>query len=185
MTSIDPDDYWISFELNATNNSYVYGEINSSDFIDIVKKENVNTSSFIQFLDVGSGCGRLLMQLYSEVDCILHGVEIDSDRFAKSVSILKESLCEDRIEFFNTDFRNLYFGSYDILYCCNCIFEDEENNLLFKKILQEFSGTCFLFEYNHTIAPYLENICYVSTSWHQKVPLYMFRLDNNRKNYSK
>lgn len=172
--TIDPRDYQICKTLDRTNNSYIYGEINPESFGIILGKYEMDNKNFI---DIGSGCGRLLLYLqekYEETD--FYGVEIDSERHLTSITVedSKKKNSINQVTFENSDFNNVYFGDYDILYCGNTIFEVEENDALYRKLLNEFSGVCFLFTYNHLLKNNLHRQHFVDTSWQSNVALYSF-----------
>ena len=80
------------------------------------------------------------------------------------------------IEFVWDSFENLYFGNYDILYCCNIVFSIEDNKMLYKKIEKEFVGICFLFDYDQLLLPYFEKTFSIKTSWCTSANLHMFIL---------
>ena len=81
----------------------------------------------------------------------------------------------DRIEIFNDDFYNKFFGNYDFIYCCNLVFDDDTNNKLYKKIKVEFTGKFILFNYSNDIVKYLICEDYVKTSWSNKVKIFIFQ----------
>ena len=167
---ISPEDYQISYNLDKSNNSYIYGEVNSSNIINIL--QNIEYKNRI-FLDIGSGCGKLIMDVSYELDITCTGIEIDINRFNKSLEIQeKKSLFN--VEFINNDFRNIYFGYYDIIYCCNTIFSKEDNKYLYHKIIKEFNGYLLLFNYDHLLKKYLIDKKKVITSWCKEVVIYIF-----------
>jgi hypothetical protein len=58
MCNIKQDDYFISNELDESNKSYIYGEVCSKYFINILNNySNENRN----FFDIGSGCDRLII----------------------------------------------------------------------------------------------------------------------------
>lgn len=175
---IDPEDYFISCDLNPNNKSYIYGEINPHCLLHTLQTL-FDTDSTLEFLDIGSGCGRTLEYLHQHLPYMLHGIEIDINRYEKAIALFEYMDMYDRIDCTNGDFREMYFGTYDIIYCCNCVFEDQENNALYSKLLGEFKGTALLFEYNHILLPFLTNTYTVNTSWHNSVPLYIFNFSKN------
>ena len=82
----------------------------------------------------------------------------------------------DKAEFILGNYNTLYFRNYNVLYCCNTIFGEKENEELFDKILREFSGYFILFEYNNKLAPYLITSYNVKTSWNNHVNIWLFRI---------
>ena len=103
-----------------------------------------------------------------------HGIEIHNARFNQSITLQDELDIHANTEFMKEDFRNIYFGNYNVLYCCNTIFEEEENNILFDKINEEFNGYFILFEYDNVLKPYFIKEMNVRTSWNKNVPVYIF-----------
>lgn len=167
--NIKSDDYRISKHLNETNTSYVYGEIDPKCMVEILNTlPNINSMHY-SFVDIGSGCGRLCYQLSIHFDFIVYGVEIDIDRFITSI---KQT--SDTLEFICESFQNLYFGNYDILYCCNIVFSDDDNHRLYNKITKEFRGICFLFDYDKNMLPFYVQTYTINTSWMKNVFLHMF-----------
>ena len=171
---IDHEDYDICNELCHMNTSYIYGEVDNESLQIVFDKHFKESMDLYSFIDIGSGCGRLCTFLQSRYNFFVYGVEVDRKRYEKSIKNdafsngLSEILCDD--------FRNLYFGNYDILYCCNTVFSDEDNESLFTKIVKEFRGICFLFDYNHILMPYYKEEFVIKTSWSKNTYLYMFQL---------
>ena len=164
---IAPSAFQINGKLNPDWSSYIYGEIRSQSLIDVLATIDCDNR---QFLDIGSGTGRLIADLHKSFEHLsLTGIEIDVDRYNTSLCV--ENLS---IEFICGDFRELYFGDYDILYCCNCVFEMEDNNVLFDKIIREFKGHCFLFSFDKTMVPYYVRSYVIQTSWVPYTELYYF-----------
>ena len=163
---------------NIYNSSLIYGECDSNDiyniFQSLVKKYNI-----FSFLDIGSGCGKLVFHLAHKCNRItFHGVEIQKNRFMKSMKMLRyASVSNDsvsNVSFSCDDFKNIYFGNYDFIFCCNTIFSHEDNLLLYKKIINEFSGIFVLFTLSSKIQSYYVDKKYIKTSWHPNVPVYIY-----------
>ena len=177
-SQIEVNDYYICDSLDKYNKSYIYGEIIPESFYYILNEHEIENKSF---LDIGSGCGRMLFYLNNRCSELeLYGVEIDTNRYYTSL-IIQDSLInndsisiECDVNFENKDFVDIYFGNYDILYCCNTVFEHEENNRLYSKLINEFQGICFLFTYNDKIKNNFHKKYNVDTSWQLNVPLYSF-----------
>ena len=167
---ISSEDYQISSDLDKSNLSYIYGEVNSSNILNILK--NIEYDNRL-FLDIGSGCGKLIIEIASKLDIFCTGIEIDINRFNKSLKIQQQKSLFN-VEFINNDFRNIYFGNYDILYCCNTIFSKEDNKNLYQKIIKEFNGYAILFDYDFILKQYLIDKKNIITSWSKKVTVYIF-----------
>ena len=162
------EDYQISRNLDQNKKSYIYGEVYSNDIYEILKHYNLE---YKNFLDIGCGNGRLLHYLSQKTELNLDGVEIDNQRYQKSV-ILNNNL---KIELFNESFEKLYFGNYDIIYCCNTVFDDDDN-YSFLKNFKNFSGLLLLFNYNYKLMHYLKDTNLIKTSWSNEVPIYIFNI---------
>ena len=167
---IEPNAYLVNSELNSYWSSYIYGEIQSKSLIDILLTLDCDHR---HLLDVGSGTGKLLTDLQTSFEKLtLTGIEIDKDRYQTSLRMESNW----KIEFLCGDFRDLYFGNYDILYCCNCVFEIEDNDALFDKIIREFRGHCFLFSFDKKMLPYYVRSYVIQTTWVPYTELYYFSL---------
>ena len=173
---IKPESYKIPNTLDESNNSYIYGEVNPNDIISIIN--NLGCVNSYSFLDIGSGCGKLALCINNKFpDMYCDGIEIHTGRYNDSIEWLeKYPNLQSSTEFFNNDFKNHYFGNYDILYCCNVIYSKEDNLNLYKKILSEFTGYIILFEYDHHLKHYLLSSHLVQTSWKKDVTVYLFNL---------
>ena len=165
------EDFLISDSLYKHNSSYIYGEIDIQSMKEILDTMFPNSSEqeSYRFIDIGSGCGNLCATIDSHYGFYVCGIEIDENRFQKSLKY--ES---DKLEFVWDSFENLYFGNYDILYCCNIVFSIEDNIILYEKIKREFKGICFLFDYNQLLLPYFEKTFSIKTSWCKSANLHMF-----------
>ena len=159
---------------NIYNSSLIYGECDTNDIYNIlqpfVKKYNI-----FSFLDIGSGCGKLTLHLAQKFNRIsFDGVEIQKNRYNKSMKTL-DHVGFPNASFICDDFKNIYFGNYDFLFCCNTIFSHEDNLLLYKKIIHEFSGIFVLFTLSSKIQSYYIDKKYIKTSWHPNVPVYIYK----------
>lgn len=189
--NIDQEDYFIDKSINifnkdSYNSSYIYGEVDSDNFIRILKNKILskyfyNEYENLKFVDIGSGCGRLILEI-GKINLYCTGIEILNHRFEKGLK-LQEELDDDNlynyVDFVNNSFQNIYFGNYDILYCCNIIFSDEDNNLLFNKLLKEFYGYALLYTYNTKILNNLISKECVKTSWNNNVEIFIFYFKKN------
>lgn len=159
------------YDLNQINNkSLIYGESNHEDVLDIVK-----SIKFSNMLDVGSGYGKLTIFISKKLNVYVDGIEIDKKRYEQSLNILENNDVYDKVSFINDNFQNLYFGSYDLLYCCNLVFEDNDNEILYNKILKEFSGTFILFEYNSKLVQFFLYKKIIECTWCKSVEIFVFK----------
>lgn len=174
-THIEPEMYLCGDNLDTSNTSYVYGEVNPRDVISIIK-ELEDDIVLSNFLDIGSGCGKLVLCVHSAFpDMYCDGVEAHDGRYQESLSWLeKYPVMQGHIEFYHNDFGRHYFGNYDVLYCCNAIYSKEDNVRLFHKILSEFTGYAILFHYDHHLKHHLMYSRTVQTSWQKDVSVYVF-----------
>lgn len=169
---IEPESYKIHESLNNNWSSYVYGEICSHSFLNIINNTNCENKNII---DIGSGTGNLLLALTKVNNLKLHGIEIDENRYKKSEEKV-EKQGKNEIELIYGDFNDLYLGNYDIIYCCNCIFEEEDNIKLYTKIANEFKGRCFLFTFDKILVPFYVGSHVIETSWVKQTELFEFLL---------
>ena len=168
---IEKEDYKICDNLDQNKKSYIYGEVYYKDIYNIINKYELENKRFI---DIGCGNGKIINYLSIKTNLIVDGIEIDKNRYQKSLLLNNYNNCNEII---NDTFENLYLGNYDIIYCCNTIFEDEDNNKLINKILNEFNGLLLLFEYNRKICNYLIDIKKVKTSWNKCLSIYIFLIN--------
>ena len=134
---INPEYFSVDESTLLNNESLIYGEVFHEDILKIIKNLNYNIESI---LDIGSGCGKIVTYLALNTNYNIDGIEIEQKRYQKSLSLLEDFDLYDKVNFINNSFINLYFGKYDLLYCCNTIFTYEDNLILYKKILNEFEG---------------------------------------------
>lgn len=176
---ISNDDYLIEKNTKINNydsyiSSFFYGEVNHNDIYSIIMNHILKDRDFFNyhFLDIGSGCGKLIIYFNDQTNCECSGIEIIEHRYLKSINLLKEN--NFNVHFINDNFKNIYLGNYDIIYCCNLIFSEEDNNMLYLKLNKEFNGYALLFTYNHKIFKNYVSTHDVNTSWQKNVNIYMF-----------
>ena len=167
------EDFQISSELDRNNPSFIYGEVCHIDLSILINKLEILDRTF---LDIGSGCGKIVIYLAYKFNLFIDGIEIDKDRYQKSLELLESFNLYNNITFFNNDFREIYLGNYDVIYCCNLVFSKEDNNELFKKIIREFNGIIILFYFNHLIKKYLIKTEKIKTSWNREENIYIFKI---------
>ena len=176
-TKIDKKFHLYDRSMDEKNKSFIYGEVDYIPFIKLLK-DDIHFFPGDNFLDIGSGCGKFLSGLSCQDffnEMYFQGVEIHSSRYNQSLKLQDELDFHDNLEFINDDFHSIYFGNYDVLYCCNTIFGDEENKNLYSKIENEFTGYFILFEYDKTFEKYLIKNINAHTSWGKSVPVYIFQ----------
>ena len=170
---IDLDDFKITDKINLNRSSLTYGEVSNLDIGNLISSLKINCENM---LDVGSGCGKLVIYLAITLNINIDGIEIDKNRFNKSEYLLETYDLYDKVNFINDTYENLYFGNYDLIYCCNLVFEYEDNIKLYNKIKNEFNGIVILFIYDKILLPYLTSQHIVKTSWSNEVPIFLFQL---------
>jgi len=165
-------------DLDVTNKSYIYGEVDPTVIVSLLSNENVLQEGD-SFLDIGSGCGKMIISLANNhrfYNNNFTGIEIHQTRYDESISLLDKYELYTRAEFILGNYNTLYLKNYNVLYCCNTIFGEKENEQLYDKILREFSGYFILFEYNNKLAPYVIRNYIVKTSWNNRVDIWLFHI---------
>lgn len=102
--NISPEFYDISPSLDITNTSYTYGEVFASNIIDSIRnlyEEDVSFEEYY-FIDIGCGCGRLLMEIEDKLKINCCGVEIEPVRYNECV---KQIGTKNNIEVFHDEFK--------------------------------------------------------------------------------
>ena len=189
---IDRNDYLIDENLEihsknftSFNSSYFYGEADITDIYKIINTiiENnydIENENNLTFIDIGSGTGKLILYLYEHSQLNSVGIEVIKHRYLKSLELLEQITNDKKInkvnypEFILDDFKNIYFGNYDILYCCNLVFSDEDNNILYDKLINECKGHVILFNYNNKIKSNLLKEFNIKTSWSNNFLIFLF-----------
>lgn len=175
-TKIETRFHLYTRELDTNNKSYIYGEVEPTMIINLLK----NTIPFQEgdsFLDIGSGCGKMVISVANNPSFnhnYFTGIEIHETRYNESMILLNEYDMYENVEFIFGDYNTLYFKNYNVLYCCNTIFGEKENNELFKKIKKEFVGYFILFEYDNILQEYLIASYNVKSSWNSCVTINLF-----------
>ena len=59
---------------------------------------------------------------------------------------------------------------------CNLVFSDEDNKILYKKIIKEFKGISILFDYDDVLSRFLIKKYNVKTSWSKYQIVYIFNI---------
>lgn len=177
-TDIDIRYHLYTRELDVNNKSYIYGEVDPTVIVSLLLNENILQYGD-SFLDIGSGCGKMIISLANNThfsDNYFTGIEIHKTRYEASLALLDNYELYENVEFILGNYNTLYFKNYNVLYCCNTIFGEKENDELFDKILREFTGYLILFEYNNKLVPYLIGSYNVRTSWNNNVNIWLFRI---------
>lgn len=170
--NIKIEDYIIPDEFNDKK-SLIYGEVDCKELAELFKKYNLLDR---MILDIGSGCGKIVIYMAYKFNIMIDGIEISKNRYDKSVKLYNKYQVHSNVYLYHDNFKNIYLGNYDVLYCCNLVFSEEDNNSLYDKILKEFSGYLFLFNYNHKIKRFMKGIDKIKTSWNKQENIFIFYL---------
>ena len=158
---------------NKHNSSLIYGE---TDYIQVetVIHDYSMKYNISNFIDIGSGCGKLILHLSRIYPNIyFEGIEIQKNRFEESLH--NNRLCSNHnIYFYHESFKHHYIGDFDFVYCCNTIFSEEDNQELYKKLLREFKGLCVLFTQSPCIYDNFIEMRHIGSSWSKEVPIYIY-----------
>ena len=171
---VEKEYFHISSNLDKNNTSFIYGEVCCKNLSEILLDLELNDRLF---LDIGSGCGKIVLYLTIKLNMNAEGLEIDIERFNQSIKLQEDLNLIDKILFYNEDFVKVYFGNYDIIYCCNLVFSDEDNLILYQKLLKEFKGVVFLFNYNNQIGKFFIKKYNIKTSWNKKQEMFVFLIE--------
>lgn len=171
-SKITHEDFKILDKYDSSNSSLIYGEVYNEDLYNVLLKYINNESNM---LDVGSGCGKLSIYLALKLDIYVEGIEITENRFIKSEKLLEYFNIYEKVNFIHDDFKNYYFGDYEIIYCCNLVFSENDNKLLYQKLDKEFKGLFILFEYDKILSAYIIDKIKIKCSWNNSTEIYIFR----------
>ena len=169
---ISEEDFKILEKYDSNESSLIYGEVCNEDLLKVLLKYINNENNI---LDVGSGCGKLCIYLAIKMNIFVEGIELLENRYKKSETLLENFNCYDKVNFINEDFNNLFFGQYDIIYCCNLVFSEKDNYNLYYKLEKEFFGLFILYDYNNLLAKYLVKKEKVKCSWNNSTEIFIFK----------
>ena len=111
-----------------------YGELNSvgrKDLISFLREEFKNKP--LSFLDIGSGFGILNRDVAEQLEVHSYGVEINSKKYLKCLS-LNHSSHKELITFIKGDIKEHVeiFDKVNCVYTNNIMFTEEDNKFIFK-----------------------------------------------------
>ena len=116
--NIEPNIY----KVDNDNKSLIYGESNYIDLYNIIKQLR-NKYNIYNIIDVGSGCGKLLIYLTSQFnDIYFEGIEIQKNRFQQSIINIKKCC-------------------FDNIYCLRCLFPQIFQKKACKERFQKFDNS--------------------------------------------
>jgi 16S rRNA G527 N7-methylase RsmG len=157
------------------NTNYIYGEIIRSgvdDIIDKINKYRKPTEKDV-FVDVGSGCGKLVIHTAIKSDIkTLIGVEIVPQRLRYSKRIKEDILPENKSVFFiEKDVRDFDLSIATIVFINDTVFKLD----LVKDIFNKLPKSChFITAHKIPECKILKDEFLVDTSWGNKLKLYYY-----------
>ncbi|CAN5201314.1 hypothetical protein BH09DEP1_BH09DEP1_2840 [soil metagenome] len=134
------------FSICGTEREYIekcggnptYGEITPSSLAEIIKKLELTKNDVL--FDLGSGAGKVCIQVALSSPAQAVGIELSSTRYALAQKI-KQKLIEekiltdiDKLKFIEGNIADYYFGAGTVFFMCSTCFSDE----LMKSLTQQF-----------------------------------------------
>ena len=169
---ISPREYG-NYEIMHHNN--IYGEIDTSDVNRILYE-----CPFVidKFLDAGSGCGKMILEIGKIKSNLTYlcGIENMEYRHEKAIKLLNNSSfdIQSKTEFICGDFLHYSFHDFDLVYCCNVMFDNDLNQKLIEKILRECNHCFVLYSLEPKCLQYLYKKLKVNTSWMKHVDVFIY-----------
>ena len=115
MHKINPVFYNISPELDITNLSFTYGEVYSDSVINAISNlynEDILFEDYY-FIDIGCGCGKLLIDITNKLNINSCGIEIEPTRFEECKLQIENYKMDSKIEVYNDNLFRSYTLSLD------------------------------------------------------------------------
>ena len=154
-----------------------YGEIMCNSIDNIFNNISFNKNDVVY--DLGSGGGKLLIYIYLKykLDCV--GIEIIKTRHDTAIEIFKKYKNDKKknmIEFLHDDFFNIDFSKGTIFYICNTMWDNDMNNKILNKILNESNMKYIMLakSCSHDKLKLYKTIS-VDWSWGKNSNLYIYR----------
>jgi len=127
---------FVTQEKKHKNVVTIYGELLTESVTEILDKLNIKKNDV--FYDLGSGTGRICLQVYLEKDIKCIGIEYVKPRHEiaeKSLELLKKIYKNTRkIKFINGDFFDTDWSDATIIYICNTCYGKAVTNKILKKM---------------------------------------------------
>jgi 16S rRNA A1518/A1519 N6-dimethyltransferase RsmA/KsgA/DIM1 with predicted DNA glycosylase/AP lyase activity len=169
---------FITQEKKHKNVVTIYGELLPQSVTQILDRLNVKKNDV--FYDLGSGTGRICLQVYLEKDIKCTGIEYVKPRHdiaEKSLDLLKKQYKNTRkIKFINGDFFDTDWSDATIIYICNTCMGKTITNKILKKIkdLQKLKYVFTVSELPSTKFLNLKETMKAPTSWSEDTYAYIY-----------
>lgn len=147
----------------------VYGEVTKSGVFEL--NNHIKSSGGV-FYDIGSGNGKLLLQmaLISDFDSYV-GVEIEKIRYLYSIDI-KNQIGIENVRFINDDILNVDISDADFIFLSDVMFKEDMRNKIFKMI----PSGCLFTAFNDFEDCDLLEVLELEVEWMKpKVPFKLYR----------
>ena len=169
-------------KIKNDKKEYIYGEILPSSIDKIFNHLNLRNKNF---LDIGSGLGKIVIQLaYHYPINISCGVEVCRKRHIVADNIKKklDTQTQNKIFFVNKDIENFDIKNYNLILFSNICFSDDQNTRI-GKIL--YSNSCILICLKRIdiLDKYLRYyITNIETTWSDNINVYYYFINCNFSN---
>lgn len=147
----------------------VYGEVTKSGVFEL--NNHIKSSGGV-FYDIGSGNGKLLLQmaLISDFDSYV-GVEIEKIRYLYSIDI-KNQIGIENVRFINDDILNVDISDADFIFLSDVMFKEDMRNKIFRMI----PSGCLFTSFNDFEDCDLLEVLELEVEWMKpKVPFKLYR----------
>jgi hypothetical protein len=121
------------------NSDYVYGEVTKKGVQTLIEKitkyKDIKESDV--FADIGSGCGKLVLQMAVKTNFRnLVGIEIVDirNKYAKSILEQISPIDDKKIFFINKDVRDFDLSICKVVFTNNLLFSSELNDLIYDRL---------------------------------------------------
>lgn len=164
------------YGINHETYNTTYGEITCNSIDNIFKELSINKEDSIY--DLGSGGGKFLIYIYLKYKLKCIGIEIIKERHDKAVEILnhyKNNKQKNNVDFINDDFFKQDFSKGNIFYSCNTCWDNNLNDRIIDKILNESNVKYIMFakSTNNPKLKLYKNIN-VDWTWSKNSTLYIY-----------
>ena len=153
---------------------FIYGEMSTLSINKIFDHINMKNK---KFLDIGSGLGKIVIQIALEYPIKeSHGIEISKKRHIISENI-KNKLTpniQNKIHFINKDITKIENINYDVIFFSNLCFSESQNIKISKLLCKQKCILLCLKEIdtiNQYLKYYIKNI---ETSWSKNINVYYY-----------